>query len=94
MRTSTLEELALSALEFLPEANTMVFDNELRYMIVRGPAVARNGFGSPGGEGRLVKDVVGAHRWTLCEPLYRAALRGETRVVETAALDGKHWYLL
>ena len=90
----SVEALALAALESLPEASALVFDTELRYVIVRGPALSRSGFGSPDAEGRPVVDVVSPERWAFFEPLFQAALQGETQAVETPSTDGEHWYLV
>lgn len=70
----------------------MVFDTELRYGIVRGSVFTRHGFRSQDLEGQLVSDALGPERWAFYEPLYRAALQGETRSVEIVSPDAKHWY--
>ena len=90
----SIEALALAAFEALPEASAMVFDTDLRYVIVRGPALARHGCHPADLEGRPVQDALGPERWAFYEPLYRAALQGETRSVETPSPDGKGSYLV
>ena len=89
-----IETLAMAALEALPEASVMVFDTDLRYVIVRGQALALHGFARDHFEGRPVAEALGPQRWALYEPLYRAALEGETGSMEIASPDEKLWYLV
>jgi PAS domain S-box-containing protein len=85
--------LALGAFAALPNASAvLVFDTESRYIIARGPALAA--LSSQGLEGRLAADALPPEQWAVYEPLYRAALEGETRSLEVASLDGKRWYLV
>ena len=86
------ESLALSALDALPDASVLVFSTGLRYEIVRGSALARYGFSAAEFEGRPVADALGDERWAFYEPLYRAALGGDTRSTEIRSLDGERWY--
>lgn len=89
---STVEALALSALEFLPNASAMVFDSELRYVIVRGRALGRHGFDAARLEGRPAAGALGRKRWAFYGPLYHAALAGETCSAEVSSPDGERWY--
>ena len=91
---SRREAFALTALESLPSGSMMVFDADLRYVIVRGPTLAREGFRSEGLEGHLAADALSPGRWAFYEPLYRAALRGEHSWVEIPSPDGKSLYLV
>jgi PAS domain S-box-containing protein len=70
----------------------MVFDTEMRYVLVRGRALFDRGFSSVFLEGRLVADALSAERWAFYEPLYRSALQGATHSVEIASPDGESWY--
>lgn len=84
---------ALAAAATLPNASAvLVFDTESRYIIARGPALA--GLSSQGLEGRLAADVLPPEQWEVYEPLYCAALKGETCSLEAASADGKHWALV
>ncbi len=70
----------------------MVFDTEMRYVLVRGRALFDRGFTSSFLEGRLVADALSSERWAFYEPLYRSALLGETHSLEIASPDGEGWY--
>jgi PAS domain S-box-containing protein len=70
----------------------MVFDTEMRYVLVRGRALFDRGFSSVFLEGRLVADALSAERRSFYEPLYRSALRGATHSVEITSPDGESWY--
>lgn len=84
--------LALAVLDVLPGGSVMVFDTEMRYVLVRGGALFDRGFTSSFLEGRLVADALSAERWAFYEPLYRSALQGETHSLEIASPDGEGWY--
>jgi diguanylate cyclase (GGDEF)-like protein/PAS domain S-box-containing protein len=88
------ETLALAALEALPNANAIVFDTEFRYLLARGGAIADRGFRTADLEGREASEALGPELWAFYEPLYRAALQGETRSAEAKSLDGKLWHLV
>ena len=88
------EAWALSVLDCMPGAAVAVFDSELRYVLVRGPALAREDVSSSTLEGRLAADALGPVRWALYEPLYRAALGGEARSLEVESPGGERWYLV
>jgi PAS domain S-box-containing protein len=88
----SVASLALAALDVLPGGSVMVFDTEMRYVLVRGRALFDRGFTSSFLEGRLVADALSSERWAFYEPLYRSALLGETYTVEIASPDGEGWY--
>jgi len=93
--SSKIGALALAVLDARPEANTMVFDNELRYVVARGSALARHGFPEATFEGQLAADALGPERWAIFEPLYRAALRGQMHSLEVLSPADRHsWYLV
>src|SRR5579875_2838174 len=83
---------ALAALRALPDASIVVFDQDLRYVLVAGQAVSREGFDDRALEGQLIADVLPADRWAFWEPIYRAALRGESRSAEIVGAEGQRWY--
>jgi diguanylate cyclase (GGDEF)-like protein/PAS domain S-box-containing protein len=75
-------EVALSVLRTLPAASALVFDTDLRYVIAGGDALSQEGLGVEEFEGRPAVEVLVGERWRMYEPLYRAALNGETRSIE------------
>jgi PAS domain S-box-containing protein len=89
-------ETALAALRSLPEAAVMVFDRDLRFVVLAGQAAVRAGFAPEDVEGRLIQDVLSPERWLFWEPLYRAALHGESSSVEVEGvrIEGARapWY--
>jgi PAS domain S-box-containing protein len=84
--------MALAALQGMPEASVALFDRELRYVLVAGQAVSTEGFDAPALEGRLISDVLPPERWAMWEPIYRAALNGESKSLEVAGPDGQRSY--
>jgi len=76
---ASAEHAAAAALRELPEALSVVFDRELRFVVTAGPALER--LGDPGVcvEGRSVGEALPADVWCSLEPLFRSALDGETR---------------
>ena len=93
-RAARLASLALGALDALPKSSVMVFNAELRYLIVRGGALAAQGVEPEALEGRLIAEVLSPERFSFYEPLYRAALRGETTTTEVEAVVGDEVYLI
>ncbi len=87
-----VEAFALAGLSALPNASVLVFDAEFRYVLARGAALAQHGFSASSLEGRPAAEALGAERWAFYEPLYRAALQGETHTFEVRSPDEKCWY--
>jgi diguanylate cyclase (GGDEF)-like protein/PAS domain S-box-containing protein len=85
-------EVALSVLRTLPAASALVFDCELRYVIAGGDALAQEGLSADEFEGRPAVEVLVGERWRTYEPLYRAALNGETRAIEIWSLGETNCY--
>ena len=83
---------ALAALQNLPDAAVLVFDADLRCVLVAGQAAGHIGFDPDAAEGRPLAEVLPTERWATWEPLCRAALRGEASSVEVQALDNSRWY--
>jgi diguanylate cyclase (GGDEF)-like protein/PAS domain S-box-containing protein len=91
---ASAERLAVDseiALRELPEALILVFDEELRFVLSAGQALARSGSASATFRaGQLIADAFPADLWQLMEPLCRSALQGETRSRELWTTDGRH----
>jgi diguanylate cyclase (GGDEF)-like protein/PAS domain S-box-containing protein len=83
---------ALAALRSLPDASVLVFDQQLRYVLVAGRAVSQAGFAAEAMEGKKVADVLSPERSAFWEPSYRAALRGESTSLEVQGVDSPRWY--
>lgn len=84
--------LALSVLESMPEMSVLVFDARLVFVLCAGKALGRHGYSAGTTAGRRCADVLRADRWQVYEPLYRAALRGESHSLEIGGLDGESRY--
>jgi diguanylate cyclase (GGDEF)-like protein/PAS domain S-box-containing protein len=87
-------EVALSVLRTLPASSALVFDRELRYVIAGGNALEQDGLSPADLEGRPAVEVLVGKRWETYEPLYRAALNGETRALEIWSDDDTRCYLV
>jgi diguanylate cyclase (GGDEF)-like protein/PAS domain S-box-containing protein len=80
-----------AALRELPEALILVFDDELRFVLSAGQALARSGRAATTfSAGQPLADAFPADLWRLMEPLCRSALQGETRSRELWSTDGRH----
>ena len=79
---------ALAAVQSLRCGSMLVFDSDLRYVLVAGAALEEHGYRPEDLEGRLCADVEPPDRWVVYEPLYRAALNGEEAATEHDSLDG------
>ncbi len=88
------QSVALSVLRALHDASVLVFDTDLRYVLVGGEALARHGVSPAQLERRHCADVLVPERWALYEPMYRAALAGETSSVEVDAVNETGRYLV
>jgi diguanylate cyclase (GGDEF)-like protein/PAS domain S-box-containing protein len=80
---------ATAALQELPGARMLVFDNELRFILSAGQMFAYGAAGEQAVclEGAFVGDAFPARLWKLIEPLFRSALGGETRSREIWSAD-------
>jgi diguanylate cyclase (GGDEF)-like protein/PAS domain S-box-containing protein len=90
--TTLYLESALAALRGLPEVSVIVFDLDLRCVVIAGQTAAQADFASVVVEGCLIADVLPAERWLFWEPLYRAAIGGESNSVEVRGVDASRWY--
>jgi diguanylate cyclase (GGDEF)-like protein/PAS domain S-box-containing protein len=80
-----------AALRELPEALILVFDDELRFVLSAGQALARSTrAAAPFGAGMPIADAFPADLWRQLAPLCRSALQGETRSRELWSADGRH----
>jgi PAS domain S-box-containing protein len=79
--------------ENLPDTVIMVFDADLRLLVVEGGGVERLGR-TPGQlEGRMIGDVVGGPGIGEIEPQFRAALAGEGRSFDYRDANGTTWWM-
>jgi diguanylate cyclase (GGDEF)-like protein/PAS domain S-box-containing protein len=85
-------EVALAVLRTLPGASVLVFDQELRYVVAGGQALDEEELGPADLEGTPAVEVLVDRRWETYEPLYRAALNGESRGLEVWSADDTHCY--
>jgi diguanylate cyclase (GGDEF)-like protein/PAS domain S-box-containing protein len=86
------EQISLSLLRTLPAFSALVFDRELRYVLAGGHALEHEGLSARELEGMPADEVLVGERWETYEPLYRAALKGETRSLEVWSGDDTRCY--
>ncbi|MGA2925689.1 MAG: PAS domain-containing protein [Solirubrobacteraceae bacterium] len=84
----------MSVLDALPEASVLVFAAELKFVLVGGEALARHGFSAGELENKPCAAALAPDRWSLYEPLYRAALAGEASSVEVDGVGGERRYVV
>jgi diguanylate cyclase (GGDEF)-like protein/PAS domain S-box-containing protein len=84
------EEDAAAALRELPEALILIFDQELRFVLAAGQALARQGDPPAYRQGQLLGDAFPMDLWRKIEPLCRSALAGETRSREIWTAERGH----
>jgi diguanylate cyclase (GGDEF)-like protein/PAS domain S-box-containing protein len=87
---SSTGDIAAAALRELPEALIVVFDQELRFIVAAGQALARLGNPPACQEGALISDAFPAEVWKPLEPLFRSALGGEIRSREMWTAEQRH----
>jgi diguanylate cyclase (GGDEF)-like protein/PAS domain S-box-containing protein len=83
------DNAAVSALQELPGASMLVFDDELRFVLSAGQTLGYGGGGASTAcrEGAFLGDAFPESLWKLVEPLCRSALAGETRSREIWSAD-------
>ncbi|MCU0300940.1 MAG: diguanylate cyclase [Candidatus Nanopelagicales bacterium] len=87
-----LPALLTRGIDEIPGAAVLLFDHELRYVLVRGRALRDNGVIAEEYEGRPASECLPPHRWAALEPLYRSALAGHAAVTEVEGLlPGRHY---
>ncbi len=75
----------------LPDSAIIMFDQTMRYTLAEGPFLERAGYQKEKVVGRLPADIMSSASVEALTPLYRAALAGETTVVERAVGDLVHF---
>ncbi len=86
--------LVALGIDEIPGAAVLVFDSDLRYLLVRGGAVGDNGVRAEPLEGRRAPDALPPGRWATIRPLYEEALKGGTTSAEVDSPDGLRRYLI
>lgn len=83
-----LEELRKSQEEYraivrhFPNGSVFLFDRDLRYLIAEGEGLAAAGLSREMLEGKTIWEALPAEKSATVEPMYRAALAGETIFTE------------
>lgn len=88
----TPESLRAAALAALPGSAVFAVDRDLRLLLCDGPALATHGYDPAALAGRPLEAVAPASAYAELEPLYRAALEGESSSLEHVSTDGSRWY--
>ena len=83
-----------AALRELPEALIFVFDRDLRFVVTAGQALSRLGEAGACHEGEPLSRAFPPAVWTRAEPLFRSALRGETRSREIWTAGQRHCLMI
>ena len=86
--------LVALAIDEIPGAAVLVFDRDLRYLLVRGGAVRDNVVLAEELEDRRAPDVLPRERWDHLRPMYEEALRGGTSIGDVDSPDGSRHYLI
>ena len=86
--------LVALGMDEIPGAAVLVFDRDLRYLMVRGAAVRDDVVLAEELENRRAPDVLPADRWDLLRPMYEEALRGGTSIADMDSPDGARHYLI
>jgi diguanylate cyclase (GGDEF)-like protein/PAS domain S-box-containing protein len=83
-----------TAIDGIPGAAVLVFDRDLRYLMVRGGAVSDNAIRAEELQSQRAPDVMPPDRWDYLRPMYEEALRGGTAMAEVDSADGARHYLI
>ena len=86
------EELYRSLARNLEQSTVMLFDHDLRLLVVEGESLAPRAFEHDALARRRLDDVLPAEAWARLELPARAALRGERTEVEFGSDDGSRFY--
>ena len=81
-------DLIRHGLDGLPHTSVMLFNEEMRYLLVRGQALNDSEFRSHELEGQLASETLSSSRWSFYEPLYRRALLGVVTTTNVSAPSG------
>jgi PAS domain S-box-containing protein len=79
---SRSERLYRTIVDNLPNGSAMLFDKELRYLVVGGLGLAAADMTKEDFEGKTIWEVLPQDTCAIIEPLYRQALAGEASVTE------------
>lgn len=82
------EELYRALAHNFPNGAVHIFDHDLRYLLSDGTEMSKVGLSQEQLEGHLLWEVVPSETSAVLEPLYRAALSGETTISELAFAGG------
>ena len=78
----------LAALKSVPAAGVIVFDLDLRALLLIGDGLADFGLRSGSAAGAPLNELLSPERWGFWEPLVAVALRGGTAGVDVEGLNG------
>ena len=88
------EAVASLFLHALPDVSLMVFTPELRVESVAGSVPTCDGLGTSEIEGTFAWEALPPAHWSVCEPLFRAALQGESSSVEIQWVGHGRWHVV
>lgn len=66
----------------LPDMGVLLYDHDLRYLLIEGPFLTRSGFTQERNEGKTLFEAVAPEHAQFLQPYYEAALKGEEAVFE------------
>lgn len=89
--SARMPELSI-ILDLLPGASIFVFDTDLRFLLVRGGALASNAVQPEDYEGRLIQDCFPPDRYEFYREFYGATLAGKEMASEVTSPDGQRRY--
>ncbi|HWT22781.1 MAG TPA: PAS domain S-box protein, partial [Solirubrobacteraceae bacterium] len=80
-------------LAHMPDSSIILFDDDLRLLLVEGDHLRSHGYDPAAMEGRLLGEIVGGAMLERLEREYRAALGGETRSFDLELGDGTVYWV-
>ena len=86
-------KLADAFLDLLPDSGVVIIDPDLRVVLMRGDVYERHGIDARLAVGRDLPDVIAASSWARVGELWRAALAGERRTLDSASDGEGHYWL-
>lgn len=85
------EQLYRTMTSNFPNGAVILFDRDLRYTLAEGQGLADIGLSKALLEGKTIWEVLSPQECEILEPPYRAALEGNSSVVETLYRDKIYW---
>ncbi|MEQ8674596.1 MAG: PAS domain S-box protein [Aggregatilineales bacterium] len=85
------ESLYRTLMQNLPNTAILVFNHELRYLLVEGRLLDQVDYDKERMEGATVQDVLPEESYAVLEPYYRKALNGEDHHFIRVTPDGRHY---